>query len=438
MSENPDPATGVAPLPMLTELMRSRRFAPLFWCQFFSVFNDNFVRNMLAMLILFKLGASHAGPLVTLAIGIFVAPSLVLSGLGGELADAHDKAFVARRLKFAEILVQAIAAAGLYTNSLPTLFTALFGLGVISALFGPIKYGILPDLLRREELVAGNALIEASTFIAIFLGLIGGGLSAAAHAPAGVVLQLMLIALACFAASLFIPATGRGAPGLRVNPNVLASTRDLAGEVRREPPLIAKALAVAWFWMSGAVALSLVPIVVRDKTGGGIEVETAISALFALGIGIGSVAAAVIARGRILLHPVPIAALGIAAFLIDLGLATWNLPNAGQEVGLATFFGSAIGARIAFDVAALACAGGLFVVPLSAAIQAEAPKDRRARVIGGVNIAVSTFIVAGVLATAFLQSEIVGFSEPGLLAGLGMMNFGAAWFVYRTILRARA
>jgi acyl-[acyl-carrier-protein]-phospholipid O-acyltransferase/long-chain-fatty-acid--[acyl-carrier-protein] ligase len=135
---------------------------------------------------------------------------------------------------------------------------------------------------------------------------------------------------------------------------------------------------------------------------------------------------------------VPIAALGIAAFLIDLGLATWNLPNAGQEVGLATFFGSAIGARIAFDVAALACAGGLFVVPLSAAIQAEAPKDRRARVIGGVNIAVSTFIVAGVLATAFLQSEIVGFSEPGLLAGLGMMNFGAAWFVYRTILRARA
>jgi len=436
MSDHPDPTTGQAPLPMLARLMRSRRFAPLFWCQLFSVFNDNFVRNMLAMLILFKLGESHSGPLVTLAIGIFVAPSLFLSGLGGELADAHDKAFVTRGLKFAEIFVQAIAAVGLTTSSLPTLFTALFGLGVISALFGPIKYGILPDLLRRTELVAGNALIEASTFIAIFLGLIAGGLSAR-HAPPWIVLQLMLIALACFVASLFIPATGRGAPGLRVNPNVLASTRDLLGAVWLVPPLFTKGLAVAWFWMSGAVALSLVPIVVRDKTGGGVEVETAVSALFALGIGIGSVAAAVIAKGRIFLHPVPIAALGIAIFLIDLGLATWTLPRASEELGLAAFFTSTLGLRIAFDVAALACAGGLFVVPLSAAIQAESPKDKRARVIGGVNIIVSSFIVAGVLSTALLQSKAIGLSEPVLLAGLGVLNLGAAWFVRSFISSAK-
>jgi len=252
------------------------------------------------------------------------------------------------------------------------------------------------------------------------------------------VLQLMLIALACFAASLFIPATGRGAPGLVVDPNLLASTRDLLGEVRRARNLWTKALGIAWFWMTGAIALSLVPLVVRDKTGGGIEVETAISALFAFGIGVGSIAAAVIAHGRIFLQPVPIAAIGIGLFLIDLGLATWNLPPAREQLDLASFFGSGLGMRIAFDVVALACAGGLFVVPLSAALQAEAPKDQRARVIGGVNIIVSCFIVAGVLLTAVLQSERIGLSESFLLVALGVLNFGAAWFVRRTILRAEA
>jgi acyl-[acyl-carrier-protein]-phospholipid O-acyltransferase/long-chain-fatty-acid--[acyl-carrier-protein] ligase len=425
-----------APWPMLAGLMRARRFAPLFWCQFFSVFNDNFVRNMLAMLILFRLGEQDAGPLITLAVGIFMAPSLLLSGLGGELADAQDKAHLGQRLKLAEIGVQAVAAAGLWLTSLPLLYAALFGLGVISALFGPVKYGILPDLLRRHELVAGNALVEAATFIAIFLGLIAGGLSAVGRAPEGTVLQLMLIALACWAASLFIPSTTRGAPLLRANRNVLASTRALLGEIKHDPKMWSSGLAVSWFWMTGAVALSLVPVVVRNKTGGGIGVETAISALFALGIGIGSIAAAVIARGRIDLKLVPFAALGMAAFLIDLGAATWSLPSASVEVDIATFLSSMIGLRIAVDVAGLACAGGLFVVPLFSAIQADAAKDRRARVVGGVNILNSSFIVAGVLLTALLQSGSFRISEPALLGALGVLNLGAAYYVRRTILRA--
>ena len=190
MSENFDVPASLPPFAMLAGLLRARRFAGLFWCQFFSVFNDNFVRNMLAMLILFRLGETEAGPLITLAVGTFMVPSLLLSGLGGEMADAHDKAWLARRLKFAEILVQMIAAAGLFLSSLPLLYTALFGLGVISALFGPVKYGILPDLLAKTELMAGNALVEAATFIAIFLGLIAGGLSAKGRGPEGTVLQL--------------------------------------------------------------------------------------------------------------------------------------------------------------------------------------------------------------------------------------------------------
>ncbi|MGH6851841.1 MAG: MFS transporter [Methylocella sp.] len=427
MSE--DRPASLPPFAMLASLLRARRFAGLFWCQFFSVFNDNFVRNMLAMLILFRLGETRAGPLITLAVGTFMAPSLVLSALGGEMADAQDKAWLARRLKFAEILVQVVAALGLALASLPLLYTALFGLGVISALFGPVKYGILPDLLAKEELLAGNALVETATFIAIFLGLIAGGLSVAGRAPGGAVLQLMAIAIACFAASLVIPSSRRAAPGLRANVNVFASTFALLREVARDPILWTRSMAVSWFWMSGAVALSLVPVVVRDKTGGGIEVETAVSALFALGIGIGSLAAAVIARGRIYLRPVPFAALGMAAFLIDLGAATLFSPVPTGDVGLAEFFTSVAGVRIGCDVAGLACAGGLFVVPLFTAIQADAPEDRRARIVGGVNILSSAFMVAGVLATALLQSRTIGATEPALLAALGVLNLGAAFYV---------
>jgi acyl-[acyl-carrier-protein]-phospholipid O-acyltransferase/long-chain-fatty-acid--[acyl-carrier-protein] ligase len=438
MSENFGVPESVPPFAMLAGLLRARRFAGLFWCQFFSVFNDNFVRNMLAMLILFRLGETEAGPLITLAVGTFMVPSLLLSGLGGEMADAHNKAWLARRLKFAEILVQMIAAAGLFLSSLPLLYTALLGLGVISALFGPVKYGILPDLLAKQELMAGNALVEAATFIAIFLGLIAGGLSAKGRAPEGTVVQLMAIAIACFAASLFIPPTERGAPGLRANPNVLASTFALVREVAQDATLWARTLAVSWFWMSGAIALSLVPVVVRNKTGGGIEVETAVSALFALGIGIGSIAAAVIARGRIYLKAAPFAALGMAAFLIDLGAATFFLAAATVEVGLAEFFRSVAGIRIAFDVAGLAGAGGLFVVPIFTAIQADAAKDRRARIVGGVNILNAGFIVFGVLATALLQSRTLGVSEPVLLAALGVLSLGTAYYVRRPVMRGAA
>jgi MFS family permease len=423
------PPASAPPLVMLASLLCARRFAGLFWCQFFSVFNDNFVRNMLAMLILFRLGERNAGPLVTLAVGAFIAPSLVLSGLGGELADAHDKAWLARRLKLAEIPVQLIAALGLVLSSLPLLYAALFGLGIIGALFSPVKYGILPDLLAKEELLAGNALVEAATFVAIFLGLIAGGLSVTGRSPGGTVLQLIAIAVACYAASLFIPEAGCGAVGLRANSNILASTRERLSELASDGKLWTRSVAVSWFWMSGAVALSLVPVAVRDKTGAGIEVETAVSALFALGIGIGSLAAAVLARGRIYLKPVPFAALGMAVFLIDIGTATYSLPTATVDVGLGAFFRSIIGIRLAADVVGLACAGGLFVVPLFTAIQADASKDHRARIVSGVNILNSAFIVLGALATAMLQSREVGIGEPALLAALGVLNLGAAFYV---------
>ncbi len=191
---------------------------------------------------------------------------------------------------------------------------------------------------------------------------------------------MMGIALACFATSWFIPATKAAAPHLAIKGNVFASTGALLKDLRQMPFLQQSGLALSWFWLTGAVALSLVPVAVRNATGGGIEVEAAISALFAIGIGAGSLGAALVTRGRILLTPAPLAALGMAFFLIEIGLATLALGTApsGHETSLAAFFTSAAGLRIAADVAGVAAAGGFYVVPLFAAVQAEAPAERRA------------------------------------------------------------
>ena len=164
---------------MFRSLMTSRRFAPLFWCQFFAAFNDNFLKSALAFLLLFKLGSAGSASLVTLGGAVFIAPSFLLSGLAGELADRFDKAIIAERLKRSEIGAAAVAAVGFLLNSVPVLFLALFLFGVLAALFGPVKYGLLPDKLRREELPAGNALIEGATFLAILFGTIAGGLAVA-------------------------------------------------------------------------------------------------------------------------------------------------------------------------------------------------------------------------------------------------------------------
>src|ERR1700687_2985580 len=158
-------------------LMLSRRFAPLFWCQFFAAFNDNFLKTALVFLILFHSGAAGGEALITLASAIFIAPYFFLSALGGELADRYDKARVAQWLKFFEIFAAALAVLGFAQQSLPILFVALASFGVIAALFGPIKYGILPDHLRREQLPAANALVEGATFVAILIGTIVGGIA---------------------------------------------------------------------------------------------------------------------------------------------------------------------------------------------------------------------------------------------------------------------
>ncbi|HVY18724.1 MAG TPA: acyl-[ACP]--phospholipid O-acyltransferase [Bauldia sp.] len=393
---------------MFRSLITARRFAPLFWTQFFSAFNDNFLKNALVFLILFGVGMAsdpaHAGMLVTLASSIFIVPYFFLSGIGGELADRYDKALIAQRLKLAETGAAAVAVVGFALGSVPILFAAVGLFGVIGALFGPIKYGILPDHLQREELPAGNALVEGATFLAILLGQIVAGLGGAGGGSATFFAVAVLgFAALCYACSRFIPPTGEAAPSLSIDPNVLASTSRLLGNAWSDSRIWRTSLMVAWFWGVGIVVVALMPSLAKNTLGGSEQVVTVFLAIFSVGVALGSALAAWLAHGRIVLVPTPIAGVLMAIFLADIGFSTIGVAAPAAAIDVASFFHNPAGIRAAIDFFGVAVSGGLFVVPAFSAVQAWSKPAERARVIAGVNVLAAGFMAVASLGTATLQ-----------------------------------
>jgi acyl-[acyl-carrier-protein]-phospholipid O-acyltransferase/long-chain-fatty-acid--[acyl-carrier-protein] ligase len=416
----------------MNPLMLSRRFAPLFWCQFFSAFSDNFLKTALVFLILFHIGGPNAEALITLAGAIFIAPFFFLSALGGEIADRFDKALVARRLKFVEIGIALVAVAGFALHSVAMLFVALFLFGTIGALFGPIKYGILPDHLPRAELPAANALVEGATFMAILLGTIFGGLAAKGGGdPAHLSLLMIGFALLCWASSLFIPPTGGAAPDLAISWNIAGSTADLLKHLWADSRLWWGALVSSWFWLSGIIVLSLLPPLVGKGLGGNEEVATVFLAVFSVAVAIGSGLAALLARGRILLWPTPVGAVILGLSALDLGFANYAAEPGAAMAGIGAVLGTLRGLRSLIDLSGIAIGGGLFIVPAFAAVQAWAGVDRRARVVAAVNVLNAAFMVGGSLAVSLLQKA--GAGTPALFMALGAANLVVAALVARSI-----
>jgi acyl-[acyl-carrier-protein]-phospholipid O-acyltransferase / long-chain-fatty-acid--[acyl-carrier-protein] ligase len=412
---------------MIQQLMSSRRFAPLFWAQFCSALNDNVLKNALVIILLYGAIAGHGDSLVTVAGAVFIFPYFILSGLGGELADKFVKSVVARRLKFVEIFAAGFAAGGFFLHSVPLLFVALALFGTIAALFGPVKYAMLPDQLSVAELATGNALVEGATFMAILIGTIAGGSFVSGSNHMGwVSLTVVALALLSWAFASRIPATAPSAPNLTITPNPWTSTVGLLKSLYAEPRLWDGMIIVSWFWMVGAIVLSLLPALVKDVVGGSEDVVTLCLAVFAIGIAVGSLFAAHLSHIRPNLALVPIGAVVMGVVGLDLAWAISHTTR-GTDISATGFATSFAGLRILIDFAVFAFGGGLFVVPSFAAVQAWSAPTERARVIAAGNVLQAAFMVVGSIFVALLQAG--GIALGWIFFGLGIASFASTWFV---------
>lgn len=395
-------------------LFLSRRFAPLFWCQAFAAFNDNFLKTALAVLILYRLHGQSA--LVALAGAAFVGPSLFVSGISGQLADRFDKASVATRVKLVEIAAAGLAVAGFLLQSIPILFAALLAFGILASLFGPVKYGLLPDLLPTPQLPLANALVDFATFAAILLGTAVGGLLGA-RAPLVLGIIVMGFALLAFGAAALIPRPGAAQPNLRLNANPYTAARDLIRVLRSTRDLWNAALVNTWFWFAGIISLTLLPVITKTAFHRGPDAVSLGLTIFCIGIGAGSFLAAKMMHGTISLKP---ARLG--TIMVGIGaLAVASLATPAHFIAmLAVLF-------------VISASGGLIAVPSFAAVQAWSASNARARAVAGTNIiSAAAMLAASLLLTALLHA---GIGARAIFAGLGALALALGLIAPLTIRR---
>src|SRR5262245_39791743 len=273
----------------LVQLLTARRFAPLFVTQFLGALNDNLLKSALGILVTFRLAeqaGTNAATLAMIASALFIAPFFLFSGASGTLSDRFDKAQIARWVKIAEIGIMALGAFGLWRGSVPVLLTTLFCLGTHSTVFGPNKYALLPQHLGEHELVAGNALIEAGTFLAILFGtILGGSLVLGGHGALVVGACGVTAALAGALAARQIPAAPPRTSD-QPRPRLIRDSVAVVGYVTSRPTLLLPILAISWFWLLGATVVAGLPVLARDVLFANEQVVTMMLALFAVGIGL--------------------------------------------------------------------------------------------------------------------------------------------------------
>lgn len=430
----PDIATtDAAPSPGLLRLLSTRRFLPLFATQFLGAFNDNFVKSALVILATYAAASDAAvgGPYVTvLAGGLFILPFFLFSATAGNFADRFDKSRLIVAIKGFELGFMALAGFGFLTHNVPLLLLVLFLMGTHSTFFGPLKYGILPDHLRHDELLAGNALIDAGTFLSILIGTIaGGGVILWASGPAiagGVMVAASVLGLA---ASLFIPKAPAASPGLTLGLNFVRETRDMLRYATKRRDLYLCMLGISWFWLIGATFLSQFPTYVSHEVRADQNVVTLFLAVFSIGVGAGSILSSKLLKGEISARHVPFACLGISLFAIDLYFASQHHATAtdGQLIGVGAYLAAPASWRVLVDLLGIAACGGLFIVPLYTILQERSEASHRSRVIAANNTINALFMVVAAVATAALLA--VGFSVTDMFLIVGLANLPVVIYI---------
>jgi acyl-[acyl-carrier-protein]-phospholipid O-acyltransferase/long-chain-fatty-acid--[acyl-carrier-protein] ligase len=410
--------------------LKTRRLWPLALTQSCGALNDNLVKNAMVVLALFQLGTGGTG-LSALAGALFIAPYVLLSATAGKLADRFAKPRVILVYKLAEVLLMLIAAAAFLTESVPGLLIVLTGLGVQATLFGPVKYGLLPEHLAEDELVAGNGVIEATTFLSIVCGTVaGGGLVLLPYGTAWIGLTGLVLAAVGLFAAVRIPNAPAADPSLQITPNVIAETWRVTCHAAAIRPIWLSVLGLSWFWTMGATLLTEFPVVARDTLQSGGTVLTLLLAVFAVGVGVGSMQCARLLHGEVSARLVPYAALGISLFCWDFASAA---ASAGHLATALVVLSSFAGWRMIVDLFLLAACGGVFSVPLYAIIQHVAATSERSRMIAANNIMNAVFMVVGAAATAGLAA--LGLSSPTILHVAAVANLFVALWLARILPR---
>jgi len=415
-----------------THLLQTRRFLPLFVTQFLGALNDNVLKNALVVLLTFQATSwttLQPEVLANLAAGIFILPFFLFSATAGQLADKFDKARLARLVKVLEIGIVLVAGAGFLIHSLTVLMSTLFLLGLHSTVFGPVKYAILPQHLKETELVGGNALIEAGTFVAILLGTLLGGLLASDSGATGLITLAGLgIAVAGYLMSRAIPGAPPPVPDLVLNLNPLTETWRSICFARENRSVFLSILGISWFWLYGALFLAQFPAYTKNILGGGETAVTLLLAVFTLGIGLGSLLCERLSGGRIELGLVPFGSIGLTLFGLDLAIASPSSPSSVETLGAIALLAQPDTWRILADLVLIGAFGGLFIVPLYALVQQRSNATHRARVIAANNIFNALFMVVGALAAALLLSS--GLTIPALFAAAALCNAAVAVYIY--------
>ncbi len=423
MPGGPAPSAPPAAVP----LAFSRRLGPLLLTQTLGAANDNLFKNALVVLVLFHAQGGGGPALVAAAAGVFILPYVLLSATAGQVADRFEKSRTIVAVKLAEVALMALATLGFLLPSQGLLFAVLFGLGVQATFFGPLKYAILPSHLAARDLVAGNGLVEAGTFLGILAGTIAGsGLFGLRQGPALVSALGLALAGCGVAGATLIPRAPSSNPGLHIARNPARATLDLLAAARANPAVWRCLLGISWFWVVGATLLAELPTLVRDDLGGREPVFTLLLAAFSVGVGAGSLACARLLHGTASARLAPFALAGLSLFLWDFCRLVGQHPALPDTA--AVLHGIA-GWRALADLALLAGCGGLYSVPLYAIIQERAEPARLARMVAANNVVNAAAMVVAATATAGLALLEVG--PLPVLLGMAAANLPAAWLAAR-------
>lgn len=416
-------------------LLGKRRFLPFFITQSLGAFNDNLFKQSLILAILYKLSLEGDRSIwVNLCALLFILPFFLFSALAGQFGEKFAKDALIRVIKLAEIVIMAIGAVGFVSHHLELMLLALFAMGTHSALFGPVKYSILPQALREQELVGGNGLVEMGTFLAILAGTIGAGvmMSSIHYAPV-VAVAVVGVAVLGYLASRWIPRAAAVAPGMRLNWNIVSqSWATLRLGLGQTPAVSRSIVGNSWFWFVGAIYLTQIPAYAKDWLHGDETVVTLVLTLFSVGIALGSLLCERLSGRKVEIGLVPFGSFGLTVF----GLLWWwhsgDIPAAAVPHDWLALLGMAQAWWILGAIIGLGVFGGFYIVPLYALIQARTAEEQRARVIAANNILNALFMVVSAIVTIILLS-VAKLSIPQLFLVVSLLNIAVNAYIFRIV-----